>query len=88
MNDNSSQSNQIYFDFEKKKNALQRWTLNWNRKTFTKQDNLMSLIYSHDFRAKMRGEAYLLVLQQNSEQSKRKVGGHNLHQLELNTKPT
>ena len=48
----------------------------------------MPLIYSHDFRPKMIGEAYLLVFQQNSEQNKRKVGCHNLHQLELNTKPT
>jgi len=47
----------------------------------------MSLIYSYDFRLKLKGEAYLLVHQQNSEQSKRSVGYHNLHQLELNTKP-
>ena len=47
----------------------------------------MSLIYSHDFRPKMIGEAYLLVFQQNSEQNKRKVGRHNLACTNLNLIP-
>ena len=39
----------------------------------------MSLIYSYDFRPKLKREAYLLVHQQNSEQGKRSVGYHNLN---------
>ena len=62
------------------KKALQRWTFHWNRKTIFKQEKLMSLKYSQDIRP------YLLVLQQNSDQSKGKVGCHSLHQL--NAKPT
>ena len=50
---------------EKKNTKTMNLKLNWNRKTFTKQENLRSLVCFHDYRSKMIGEAYLLVLQQS-----------------------
>ena len=50
---------------------------------FSKQEKLMSLIYPHDFRSKLKGQAYLFVLQQNSEQSKRKVAATTCSNLNL-----
>ena len=46
----------------RKKEELRRWTFNGNAKTFTKQENLKSQRYSHDFHLKMIGEAYLFFL--------------------------
>jgi len=47
----------------------------------------MSQTSFFDLRPKMSEWAYVLVLQQNSEQNKPKLCWHNLQQVELNTKP-
>ena len=72
----------VLLTWQKNWKALERSSLNWKWKTFTKQKNLMSLIYNHDFRPKIWKERHTF-LWLNRIQRKA-----HWHQLELNTKPT